>query len=48
MEGITRGRESESGKESGKVSRQNGWKGRVEDINRILERKKNTEKKERE
>jgi hypothetical protein len=37
------------GKESDKVRRQNGWKGRVQGTNRMLERKeKNTEKMERE
>jgi hypothetical protein len=40
--------ENESGKESGKVSRQNGWKRKMQDTDGILERKKkNTEKKER-
>jgi hypothetical protein len=30
------------------AKKQNGWKGRVQDTNRMLERKKNTEKKETE
>jgi hypothetical protein len=33
--------ESESGKESGKVWRQNGWNGRVQDTNGMLEKKGN-------
>jgi hypothetical protein len=32
--------ENESGKESGKVSRQNGWKRKMQDTDGILERKK--------